>query len=90
MALLRRRRHLQLCRRSPSLKPPARSSARYASSARTSSTPRIPRKTYLLFRWLNALHIQTRPSVINDALLFKSGDALSVRVIEETERLLLP
>ena len=48
-----------------------------------------PKEDYLLFKWANALHIQTRPSVIRRALLFKPGDALSERVIEETERLLL-
>jgi hypothetical protein len=34
------------------------------------------------------LHIQTRAGVIERALLFKPGDLLSVRLIEETERLL--
>jgi len=48
-----------------------------------------PKEDHLLFRWANALHIQTRPGVIRRALLFKPGDAISVRVIEETERLLL-
>jgi len=48
-----------------------------------------PKEDYLLFRWANALHIHTRPNVIRRALLFKRGDVLSVRVIEETERLLL-
>jgi hypothetical protein len=47
-----------------------------------------PKEDYLLFRWANALHIQTRPSVIERSLLFKSGDPVSVHVIEETERLL--
>ena len=47
-----------------------------------------PKEDKLLFRWANALHIQTRPSVVERALLFKTGDPLSVRVIEETERLL--
>jgi len=47
-----------------------------------------PKEDYLLFRWANALHIQTRPSVIRRALLFKPGDVVSVRVIEETERIL--
>lgn len=47
-----------------------------------------PKENKLLFRWANALHIQTRPGVIERALLFKSGDPLSVRVLEETERLL--
>jgi hypothetical protein len=47
-----------------------------------------PKENNLLFRLANALHIQTRPDVIEQALLFKSGDPVSVRVIEETERLL--
>jgi hypothetical protein len=42
----------------------------------------------LLFRWANALHIQTRPGVVERSLLFKTGDLVSVRLIEETERLL--
>jgi hypothetical protein len=41
-----------------------------------------------LYRWANALHMQTRTSVIENALLFKRGDLVSVAVIEETERLL--
>lgn len=47
-----------------------------------------PKENKLLFRWANALHIQTRAGVIERALLFKSGDPLSVRLIEETERAL--
>jgi hypothetical protein len=47
-----------------------------------------PREDKLFFRWANALHISTRPSVIERALLFKSGDKLSVRRLEETERVL--
>lgn len=47
-----------------------------------------PQENRLLFRWANRLHIQTRSGVIERALLFKTGDALSVRLIEETERLL--
>ena len=47
-----------------------------------------PKEDYLLFRWANALHISSRPSVIRRALLFKPGDVVSVRAIEETERLL--
>ncbi len=47
-----------------------------------------PKEDKLLFRWANALHIQTRPSVIRRALLFQSGEPVSVRLIEETERLL--
>lgn len=41
-----------------------------------------------LFRLANKLHIQTRPDVIERALLFKRGEPVSVRLIEETERLL--
>lgn len=47
-----------------------------------------PKEDKRLFRWANALHIRTRPGVIERALLFRSGDAVSVRLIEETERLL--
>ena len=47
-----------------------------------------PREDKWLFRWANALHVQTRPGVIRRALLFKSGEPLSLRLIEETERLL--
>lgn len=47
-----------------------------------------PAEDKLPFRVANALHIQTRPSVIRDALLFKSGDRVSVRAFDETERAL--
>ncbi len=47
-----------------------------------------PKENYLLFKWANALHIQTRPEVIARQVLFKTGDLVSVRVIEETERVL--
>ena len=47
-----------------------------------------PEENKLLFRWANALHVRTRPFVIERALLFKSGDAVSVRLIDETERIL--
>ena len=45
-----------------------------------------PKEDKLLFRWANALHIQTRPGVVERSLLFKTGDPLSLRVLEETER----
>ena len=48
-----------------------------------------PREDYRLFRWANALHIRTRPEAIKRTLLFKSGERVSTRLIEETERLLL-
>ncbi|MEQ1682882.1 MAG: BamA/TamA family outer membrane protein [Burkholderiaceae bacterium] len=47
-----------------------------------------PKEDKLLFRAANALHIQTRPGVIRRALLFKSGEPVSLRLLEETERLL--
>ena len=47
-----------------------------------------PMEDKLLFRWANALHIQTRVDVIERALLFKRGEPLSVRLIDETERVL--
>jgi hypothetical protein len=47
-----------------------------------------PEENKLLFRWANALHVRTRPFVIERALLFKSGDPVSVRLIDETERIL--
>ena len=48
-----------------------------------------PREDYRLFRWADALHIRTRPEVIKRTLLFKPGERVSLRLIEETERLLL-
>jgi len=47
-----------------------------------------PKEDNFLFRLANKLHIRTRPSVIQRHLLFKSGEALSVQKIEESERLL--
>jgi len=41
-----------------------------------------------LFRLANTLHIQTRPAVIERQLLFKTGERVSKRLIDETERLL--
>jgi hypothetical protein len=41
-----------------------------------------------LFRLANQLHIHTRPSVIRRSLLFRSGERVSLRVIEESERAL--
>ena len=47
-----------------------------------------PKENNVLFRLANKLHIQTRPGVIERTLLFKRGEPLSVRLIDETERLL--
>jgi outer membrane protein assembly factor BamA len=50
--------------------------------------PEDPRENNALYRAANAIHIQTRPWVIERQLLFKTGDRVSVHVIDETERLL--
>ena len=42
----------------------------------------------ILYRAANALHIQTRTGVVRRQLLFKPGERVSVRLIEETERLM--
>lgn len=47
-----------------------------------------PKEDKLLFRWANALHIQTQVGVIERALLFRRGEKVSVKLIEETERVL--
>jgi outer membrane protein assembly factor BamA len=47
-----------------------------------------PRENNALFRLANMLHIRTRPGVIRRSLLFNEGEPLSVRLIEESERLL--
>ncbi len=41
-----------------------------------------------LFRLANKLHIQTRPQVIEQILLFKRGERVSQQKVNETERLL--
>lgn len=50
--------------------------------------PDNPKEDHWLFRAANALHIKTRPGVIEQSLLFKPGERVSARLIEETERLL--
>lgn len=47
-----------------------------------------PRENNRLFRFANLLHITTREEPIRRSLLFKKGEFLSVRRIDETERLL--
>jgi len=47
-----------------------------------------PRENNALYRLANKLHINTRPEVIRRLLLFQTGEPVSVRLIEETERLL--
>ena len=41
-----------------------------------------------LYRTANKLHIETRPSVIRDQLLFKPGEPYRHRLVQETERIL--
>jgi len=47
-----------------------------------------PKENGVLYRAANALHIRTRREVIQRQLLFKSGERVSVHLVEETERLL--
>jgi len=47
-----------------------------------------PRENNFLYRFANTLHIVTRPGVVRRSLLFRPGEPVSVRVIDETERLL--
>jgi hypothetical protein len=47
-----------------------------------------PRESGTLFQLANTLHVRTRNDVIREMLLFKPGDRVSARVIEETERIL--
>ena len=47
-----------------------------------------PKEDKLLFRWANAVHIQTREGVIERALLFKRGQPVVATLIDESERVL--
>lgn len=47
-----------------------------------------PRESGLFYRLANALHITTRPWLIQRLLLFSSGEPVSQRLVEETERLI--
>jgi len=47
-----------------------------------------PKERRLLYQWANALHIKTKPEVIDSQLLFREGDTYNSQIIEETERLL--
>lgn len=50
--------------------------------------PSDPAENKRMHRWANRVHRTTRPSVIEDILLFEPGDSLLEHVIEETARLL--
>ncbi|MDX1563700.1 MAG: hypothetical protein R3305_12285, partial [Gammaproteobacteria bacterium] len=41
-----------------------------------------------LYRWANRVHVKTRPSVVEDILLFEQGEPLSAQLLEESARLL--
>lgn len=47
-----------------------------------------PAENHALFRFANRLHIPTHEGVIRRAILFRTGEPVSVRLIDETERLL--
>jgi len=45
-----------------------------------------PKENNFVFRFFNFLHFKTRQFVLEDQLLFKTGEPFSARLIEETER----
>jgi len=47
-----------------------------------------PKENKLLYRLANKLHITTRPHVIEQQLLFASGDEFTAQTLEESERIL--
>ncbi|MDH4094255.1 MAG: hypothetical protein OEV81_05645 [Betaproteobacteria bacterium] len=47
-----------------------------------------PAENNWLFRFANHVHVQTRPGVIRNQLLFRSGEKLVAQRVEESERLL--
>ncbi len=47
-----------------------------------------PRENNRLYMFLNKLHVNTRPKVIEAQLLFEEGEALDVSRVEESERIL--
>src|SRR3979490_1443602 len=50
--------------------------------------PANEKENGILYRAANAIHIRTRAAVVRRQLLFKPGERVSVRLIEETERLM--
>ncbi|HTE41452.1 MAG TPA: hypothetical protein VK629_11515 [Steroidobacteraceae bacterium] len=47
-----------------------------------------PEENHWFYRLANRLHIETRPNVIRQQLLFKSGEPYSDRLLRESERIL--
>ena len=50
--------------------------------------PSLPSEDKWLYRTANKLHINTRPSVVRNQLLFKTGEPYVQRLVQETERIL--
>ncbi len=50
--------------------------------------PSVPGEGARVYRLVNRLHINTRPSVVENLLLFREGDRYDRRLLDETERLL--
>ena len=50
--------------------------------------PNNPEEDKALYRWANRVHIRTRPSVIEDILLFEVGDTFVARLLDESARTL--
>ena len=48
----------------------------------------LPEENKSLFRLANRLHITTRPDIVRQQLLFASGQPVSARLIQESERIL--
>ncbi|MBB6093446.1 hemolysin activation/secretion protein [Povalibacter uvarum] len=48
----------------------------------------LPEENNWLFRLANKFHIETRPDIIKEQLLVRSGDPLSARRVRESERIL--
>ena len=48
----------------------------------------LPEENKLLFRLANKLHLETKPDIIRDQLLFRPGDRLLAQTIRESERIL--
>lgn len=50
--------------------------------------PSNPAEDKALYRWANRVHFTTRPSVVEDIVLFEQGEPFEARLLEESARLL--
>ena len=50
--------------------------------------PNDPDEDKALYRWANRVHVRTRPSVVENILLFKVGDTFVGRLLDESARTL--